>query len=468
MSIMTNDSQIDTASVAAALAGCRAAVADRRTRPADWRRRQLRALLAMFDAHADEFESALAADMGKPSFEGWLTDIASCRSEIEHMLKHLDSWMRPRKVRVSLVAQPGKATVVSEPLGCVLVIAPWNYPIQLLVNPLAAALAAGNAVVAKPSELAPACSSLLARLLPEYLDAVTVVQGGPAVTQALLSEPFDHIFFTGSTNVGRVVMAAAAAHLTPVTLELGGKSPAVVDSSARLAVAARRIAWGKFLNAGQTCIAPDYVLVQREHRDAIVDAIGKAIGEFYGADVKASKDYGRIINDRHVARLSGLLDDDHGGTVAFGGDVVGSDRFVAPTVVVDPRPDSAMMTDEIFGPILPVISVVDRNEAIEFVNARPKPLALYAFADDAAAVDDIVARTTAGGVCVNHALLHFAVADLPFGGVGASGMGRYHGRSGFDTFSNSKPVLYKRSRPDPSISYPPYSAWKRRILSRLL
>jgi aldehyde dehydrogenase (NAD+) len=366
---------------------------------------------------------------------------------------------------------PARAFVQPEPLGVALVIAPWNYPIQLLVEPIAAAVAAGNCVVGKPSELAPACSAALARLFPHYVDsdAVTIVEGGVDETTALLAQRWDHIFFTGSTAVGRVVAEAAAKHLTPTTLELGGKSPTYVHTSANLDVAARRIAWGKFLNAGQTCIAPDYVLVDREIRDALVDRLAAQINEFYGSDPQQSSSYGRIVNVRHVDRLATLLADGAGaGTIVHGGRVERTDRFVSPTIMVDPALDSRVMNEEIFGPILPVLAVDGPEAATAFISARPKPLALYVFAEDGDQVDALLQRTTSGGVCVNQTLMHLLPPDLPFGGVGASGMGAYHGKTGFDAFSHHKSVLRKPTRPDLKVLYPPYRKLTERLVRKIL
>jgi aldehyde dehydrogenase (NAD+) len=337
------------------------------------------------------------------------------------------------------------------------------------VEPIGAALAAGNCAVAKPSEMAPACSAALARLLPRYVDpdAVTVVEGGVDETTALLAQRWDHIFFTGSTAVGHVVAEAAAKHLTPTVLELGGKSPTYVHTSADLDVAARRIAWGKFLNAGQTCIAPDYVLVDHEVKDALVEKLSHEVGAFYGPDPRTSRSFGRIVNDRHLERLRTLLADG-AGTVAVGGQIDSGERFVAPTITVEPRPDSALMQEEIFGPILPVLGVDGPAEAKAFIGARPKPLALYVFAERDEIVDDLVAHTTSGGVCVNQTLMHLLPADLPFGGVGDSGMGAYHGRTGFDAFSHHKSVLRKPIRPDLKMLYPPYRPRMEKLVRRII
>ncbi|MGI9603486.1 MAG: aldehyde dehydrogenase family protein [Acidimicrobiales bacterium] len=447
--------------VADAVSRTRAAFASGRTRDLDWRAKQLDGLLRMLAENDVRLTSALAADVGKPSTEGWATDVGATAGEIAHIRKHMAKWAKPRRASLPIAAQPGKGRVVPEPLGVVLIVAPWNYPIQLLLNPLAAALAAGNAAVCKPSELAPATSALLAELLPRYLDdeAVVVVEGDVPVATALLEQKWDHIFFTGSTDVGRIVMQAAATHLTPVTLELGGKSPVIVDDSADIEVTGRRLAWGKFLNAGQTCIAPDYILVPAGKRDALVEAIETSVREFYGPDARTSADYARIVNERHLQRLTGLLDGESG-TVAFGSETDADDKYLAPTVVIDPDVDSPIMQQEIFGPILPIVTIDDTDEAIAFINERPKPLALYVFSSDDDTTDHIINQTSSGGVCVNHVILHIAPPELPFGGVGESGMGRYHGQSGFDTFSNLKSVLRKKTRPDVKVLYPPYTNFK--------
>ena len=348
-----------------------------------------------------------------------------------------------------------------------LVIAPWNYPVHLLLWPMLGAIAAGNCVIGKPSELTPHTSAAIAKLVARFLDpsAVAIVEGGPDATQALLAERFDHIFYTGSGRVGRVVMEAAARHLTPVTLELGGKSPAIVAADADVEIAARRIAWGKFLNVGQTCIAPDYALVAAPVFDQFVDHLAGMIREFYGDDPSASPDYGRIVDDRHFARLSDLLAD---GRIVVGGERDASSRYFAPTVLTEVAPESAVMRDEIFGPVLPVLPVQDVEEAIRFVNARDRPLALYVFSESRATQDAVLDATQSGAACVNATMLHAAIPGLPFGGVGASGTGAYHGRATFETFTHRRAVLRRRSRPDPSVAYPPYTEWKERLIRRFL
>lgn len=462
------ESTVATTDVADVVARVRKAYDSGRTRPLDWRREQLDGLLRFLDREQKTLVDALATDVGKPRFEGWATDLGASAADIRHLRKHFPKWAKGRKVSLSITSRPGRGEIVPEPLGVGLVIAPWNYPVQLMIQPLATAIAAGNAVVAKPSEMAPATSEALARLLPRYVDpeAIAVVEGAVDVATELLEQRWDHIFFTGGTGVGRIVMAAAARHLTPVTLELGGKSPAIIDDSAALAVAARRIAWGKWLNSGQSCIAPDYVLVSEAHRDELVEAIGHAFDTFADGAVRLSPHFGRIVNERHTRRLAALMDG-HGGKIAVGGTIDVAARYVEPTVVVDPDVDSPLMTDEIFGPILPVLTIGSTEGAIRFVNNRPKPLALYVFAEDSGVADHVIESTSSGGAVVNHVILHKTPA-LPFGGVGPSGMGRYHGQAGFDSYSNLKGVLYKPTKPDSSIIYPPYTRIKERIVRRFM
>jgi aldehyde dehydrogenase (NAD+) len=445
----------------------RASFESGRTRPLEWRLRQLDAIRRMTEEHESEILAALREDLGKPEHEGFMADVHYTLSELALVRKNLRRWMKPERVSTPMFALPGKSRIVREPLGVVLIIGPWNYPFQLVVYPLVGAIAAGNCAVVKPSEVAPATSAIIARLVREYLDGdcIRVVEGGVNETSALLAERFDHIFYTGNGAVGRIVMEAAAKHLTPVTLELGGKSPCIVDSSADLDVAVKRITWGKFFNAGQTCVAPDYILAHESVHDEVVNRLKSTIRDFYGDDPKKSPDFARIVNERHHRRLMKLIGS---GKAAVGGVADESTRYIAPTVLVDVAPDSPVMGEEIFGPILPVLRVKNVSEAISFVNARPKPLALYVFAGDRDVQRQVIDRTSSGGATINHAWLHLAVPGLPFGGVGESGMGAYHGRTTFETFTHRKSVLTKPTAVDPALMYPPYTEAKSKWIRRLL
>ncbi|WP_017602634.1 aldehyde dehydrogenase family protein, partial [Nocardiopsis alkaliphila] len=431
-------------------------------------RAQLRALRRLLVEERPTLEKALQDDLGKPALEAHTTEIGYVINEIDHTLKHLASWLRPKRVTVPMAMAPAKARWVREPLGVVLIISPWNYPINLTLAPLVGALAAGNAAVLKPSELSPATSSALAESLPRYLDgeAVAVVEGGVAESTTLLEERFDHIFYTGNGAVARIVMAAAVKHLTPVTLELGGKSPAVVEPGVDMATTARRLAWGKFTNAGQTCVAPDYVLAIGASAAELQRELAAAITEMFGADPKASPDYGRIVNERHLERLSALLDS---GEVVAGGRVDREDLYMAPTVLGNVDPSSPVMAEEIFGPILPVVSVPDLDAAIAFVNERDKPLALYAFTDSQVTKRRLLTETSSGGVGFGLPIAHLAVPDLPFGGVGESGMGAYHAQASIDTFSHVKSVLDKSLALDTMrLAYAPITQFKEKVLRRML
>ncbi|MFC7885620.1 aldehyde dehydrogenase family protein [Streptomyces sp. NPDC057376] len=426
-----------------AVARLRATFRTGRTKPVEWRTGQLRRLRALLTENGPDLEAALHADLGKSAAEAQRTEIGFTVREIDHTLGHLDDWLRPEPAPVPAhLGADATAWTQYDPLGVVLVIAPWNYPAQLLLAPLVGALAAGNAVVAKPSELAPATSAALARLLPRYLDtdAVAVVEGGVPETTALLAERFDHIFYTGNGTVGRIVMRAAAEHLTPVTLELGGKSPAFVDRDADLDAVAARLAAGKFLNAGQTCVAPDYVLTDPETAAALEPALVRAVEALYGSEPARSGEYARIVNERHFDRLTGLLDS---GRVVVGGGSDRSRKYIAPTVLADVAPDALVMREEIFGPILPVVTVSGLDEAIDFVNDRDKPLALYVFSESDGTRERFAAETSSGGLGHGLPLAHLTISDLPFGGVGESGMGNYHGRYSIETFSHRKAVLKK-------------------------
>jgi aldehyde dehydrogenase (NAD+) len=441
------------------------------TKPREWRVAQLQALRRLLVEHEDEIAQALHSDLGKSPTESWVTETGFVVAEIDHALRNLRSWLAPRRVRVPLSLVPGRAKVVREPLGVVLVIAPWNYPVQLCLAPLVGVLAAGNAAVLKPSELAPATSRVLARLVPALLDrdAVHVVEGGVPETTALLEERFDHIFYTGNGAVGRIVLEAAARHLTPVTLELGGKSPTYVSDDADLPVAARRIVWGKFTNAGQTCVAPDYVLGSRATLEALKPLLVEAIRETFGDDPAESPDYGRIVDARHFERLTGLIDPVQ---VVTGGRSDVASRYLEPTVVEvrDPGdPAAAIMRDEIFGPVLPLVEVAGLDAAVDFVNGRDKPLALYVFTASDEVRRRFVRDTSSGALGFNVPLAHLSVHGLPFGGVGASGMGAYHGERSIELFSHAKPVLSLPTRPDTTaVVRPPFTDLKRRLIDRVV
>ncbi|MHA3836309.1 aldehyde dehydrogenase family protein [Terrabacter sp. AAH1] len=454
-----------------AVATARRAFETGRTKARAWRVAQLKALRVLLVDHEAEIAAALHADLGKSATEAWVTETGFLVREIDHTLRHLRAWTAPRRVPVPLSLAPGRARVVREPLGVVLVIAPWNYPLQLCLAPLVGALAAGNAVVLKPSELAPATSALIARLVPEHLDpeAVHVVEGAVPETTALLAERFDHIFYTGNGTVGRIVLEAAAAHLTPVTLELGGKSPAYVADDADLPVTARRLVWGKFTNAGQTCVAPDYVVATPETLAKLKPLLVEAIREAFGDDPASSPDYGRIVDGRHFERLTGLLD---GGRVVAGGRSDAATRYLEPTLVevADPDdPEEAVMRDEIFGPVLPLVPVADLDAAIALVNGRDKPLALYVFTPSAVVRERFVRETSSGAIGFNIPLAHLAVPELPFGGVGASGMGAYHGERSVELFSHAKAVLTMPTRPDTTAWIrPPFTRFKEQVIDRVV
>lgn len=424
------------------------------TRALAFRRGQLQRFSAALARHETPLLAALHADLRKSPLQGYTSELGLVQAEIRQALKQLTRWAAPMRRSVPWFVAPARGWVQPEPFGVALILGPWNYPVQLLLTPLVSALAAGNGAVLKPSELAPRTAEAIAALVREAFaeDFVSVVNGGPDVAGALLRERFDAIFFTGSTRVGREVMAAAATHLTPVTLELGGKCPAIVCADASVALAARRLAWGKFLNAGQTCVAPDFVLVQRGKRDALVAALQHSLRQFYGADPARSADYGRIVNARHFERLVNYLCD---GKVVHGGAHEASDLFLAPTLLTDVSPSSSVMQEEIFGPILPLLEFDTLDEALALLRGRPTPLALYVFTGNRATEERVLAETRSGGVCVNDVVSHMIGGGLPFGGLGESGLGAYHGRAGFDAFTHRRAVLRRATWLDTSFRYPP-------------
>jgi len=442
------------------------------TGPAE-RARKLRALLDGLMARRGEAQAALAADFRKSPEEVDLTEIYPIVSEIRHTLRHLRAWMKPRRVHTPLAFFGSAASVVHEPKGLTLIISPWNYPLYLTLGPLVSAVAAGNCCIIKPSEFTPRTTAFVVSLLDALFtrDEVAVVEGAADEAKALLELPFDHVFFTGSPAVGRLVMAAAARHLGSVTLELGGKSPVLVDAGADPVAAARKIAWGKFINAGQTCVAPDHVLVHADLHDRLVEELARTIRGFYGETPeqrKASPDFPRIISGRHLERLRGLLETS-GGRIVLGGEADPGENYLAPTLVTEVSPEAALMQEEIFGPILPVLKVASMDEAVAFVNARPKPLALYVFAGGRRRAEAILARTTSGGACIDDTVLHFAHPCLPAGGIGNSGVGKAHGHHGFLAFSNEKALLRQRTPYAPiQLMYPPYTGFVRRMIDLTL
>ena len=446
--------------IPAVVARLRATYATGRTRDLDWRRRQLRALESLVVDNEAAIAAALKTDLGRQPFEAWLADVASTAAEAADAAKNVGKWTKRRYRLLELSQLPGMGWVEYEPYGVVLVIGAWNFPFALTLGPAVGALAAGNTVVLKPSELAPASSALMAELVPRYLDqdAVAVIEGDGMVSQELIDQGFDKICFTGGTEIGRKVYQAAAAHLTPVTLELGGKSPVIVAADADIDVAAQRIAWTKLINSGQICIAPDYVLADASIRDELVTKI-KAAVQTFESEATGGK---RIVNRRHFDRLAAAVAATEGEVVIGGGSNPDALELDA-TVVVDPSLTEPLMTDEIFGPVLPIVTVQNLDEAIEFVNARPKPLAAYLFTKAKAVRERVIRDVSSGGMVVNHLIFHFATTKLPFGGVGPSGTGAYHGRYGFEEFSHRKSVLTKPTRPDlGKLIYPPYTdkAWK--------
>lgn len=425
-----------------------------KTKEIDFRLNQLKRFKQAITSSKEAVLDALKADLNKPEFEGYF-DLIGLNEEIDYAIKKLVTWVKPKKVPTSLTMFPSSAYIYPEPLGVILIIGPWNYPFSLVLTPLVGAIASGNCAILKPSELAPATSKVVADLINKTFepDYITVVEGGIETSQELLREKFDHIFFTGGTRIGQIIMEAAAKHLTPVTLELGGKSPCIVDTDIDLKETAKRITWGKFINAGQTCIAPDYLLVHRRIKDDLIASIKQCIRDFYGEDPAISPDYARIINERQFERLNGLLGD---GNIITGGQSNKEDRYIAPTVIDNISLDAPVMQEEIFGPILPVLDYEKLEEAIAFINRLPKPLALYLFSKDKTKQQQVLKQTSSGGVCLNDVVFQVGVIDLPFGGVGDSGIGSYHGKATFDTFSHYKSVLKKSFRFDLNWRYAPY------------
>ena len=425
-----------------------------KTRSIDFRLAQLKKLRQAIESLEGEITAALRRDLGKSDFEAYTSEVGIVYEELSLVAANLPTWSRPQHVSTPLAYQPSFSTVHPQPRGVVLIIAPWNYPFQLLFAPLIGAIAAGNCIVLKPSELSPATTAVMSKLIertfsPEYC---ALIEGGVSETTALLEEQFDHIFFTGSIPVGKIVMRAAAEHLTSVTLELGGKSPCIVDADTNLKVTARRIVWGKFFNCGQTCVAPDYLLVPRQIKRELLALMKQSVQEFFGANPQESPDYGHIINERHFDRLLSLIS----GEVVLGGTHDRSKLYIAPTVIDQVKMEDKVMEDEIFGPILPVLEYDTLDDAFAMVRQRPNPLACYVFSHRRETEERVINELSFGGGCVNNALIHVGNPHLPFGGIGASGMGNYHGQHSFLTFSHQKSITKTPFMLDLPLKYPPY------------
>ncbi|KAL9922189.1 aldehyde dehydrogenase type III isoform 6-T6 [Glossina fuscipes fuscipes] len=450
---------------------CRTAFASGKTRDVSFRKRQLKNLLRMYEENETEMINALDADLRRPKQESLVVETEFMKNDVLNIIYNIDDWVKPEKPPKALANALDNLEIYHDPYGVVLVIGAWNYPLQLLLVPVAAAIAAGNCVILKPSELAANCAKFVQETIPKYLDneCYPVVCGGHEETAELLKQRFDYIFFTGSTRVGKIVHAAANKYLTPITLELGGKSPCYIDRSVELRTAVKRILWGKLINCGQTCIAPDYVLCSKEIEKKFVAEAKDILKEWYGDNIRDSPDLSRIINKNHFERLLCYM---KRGKVAIGGSYTPAERFIEPTIIVDVKPDDPVMQEEIFGPILPILNVESAYEAIKFINGREKPLALYVMSNSNETVKLFQTKTFSGGFCSNDLLTHYAADTLPFGGVGLSGMGYYHGKYGFDTFVHKKSCLGKNLHPLgerlASGRYPPYSDRKTNFLNFLL
>ncbi|MHC5725124.1 MAG: aldehyde dehydrogenase [Nostoc sp.] len=436
-----------------------------KTKDVTFRIEQLKTLKQAIIEHEQSIVEALQADLHKPELETYITEISVIK-DIDYAIKHLKNWSKPKKTAVSFDFFSYSARIYPEPLGVVLIIGPWNYPFQLIISPLIGAIAAGNCAIIKPSEIASHTSHIIAEIIAKHFDPayIAVVEGDVEASQKLLAEKFDHIFFTGGTAVGKIIMAAAAKYLTPVTLELGGKSPCIIDSDINLEHTIRRITWGKFINAGQTCIAPDYLLIDKKIKKDLIDGLKKCLKEFYGDNPVNSPDYARIISQKHFDRLVNFLKD---GEVIIGGETQPSERYIAPTVIDNVSLEDSVMQEEIFGPILPIIEYSDIAEAIALINSRPKPLALYLFCQNKNLQKRVLQETSSGGVCINDTMMQFGLSSLPFGGVGDSGIGNYHGKASFDTFSHDKSVLQNSFWLDLKWRYAPYKG-KLPIIKKLL
>lgn len=427
------------------------------TKDIKFRKQQLKSLSKSIKNHETELLEALNADLGKNKVEAFTTEIGFVLKSIKLARKELKNWTKRKQVNTPLFMFPAKSYIMKEPYGTVLIIGPFNYPLQLVIEPLIGAIAAGNTAIIKPSEFTPHVTKVLRKIIeavfnPEY---VAVIEGEAETTQQLTALPFDYIFFTGSENVGRSVYQAASNNLTPVTLELGGKSPVIIDESANIKVTSERICFGKFTNAGQTCIAPDYLLVKKSIKHNLINALKATISEFYGTDVQQSEDFGRIVNERHFSRLTELLTEQQH-NIVFGGTTNKDTLYIAPTIIDNVDVDAKIMQEEIFGPILPIVTYEDFDDALAFIQSKPKPLSLYLFSEDENATERVLNELSFGGGAINDTLMHIANPNLPFGGVGNSGIGQYHGKYSFNTFSHDKSYIFKTTRLESSIIFPPY------------
>lgn len=441
-----------------------------RTRDLAFRICQLQLLADAMRKNETVLEEALKKDLGKSVFESYATEIGFVLADIRYTIQNLQKWSAPKRVRTPLYLFPGKSKIQKEPYGSVLILGPYNYPVQLLAEPLVGAIAAGNCAVLKPSELTPHVSKAMYQIVHSTFkeEYIACVEGGGEVNQELLSQKFDYIFFTGSERVGRIVMKAAAENLTPVTLELGGKSPVIIEKTANIKEAARRIAWGKLMNAGQTCVAPDYVLVDESRKQQFLTEMKTAFSHLYGKEIKKNPDFGRIVNERHMERLQKILEQD-AKYLFCGGGADTLQRYIEPAILdLGKDQNAASMQEELFGPILPVLSYHKLEDAVRFVNKRAKPLALYLFTKKRSAEKFVLERVSSGGVCVNDTISHLINPDLPFGGVGASGMGQYHGKYSFDTFTHEKSVFYKPADWNLPVCYPPFTKGKMNLVKFFL
>lgn len=441
-----------------------------RTRDLAFRICQLQLLADAMRKNETVLGEALKKDLGKSAFESYATEIGFVLADIRYTIQNLQKWSAPKRVRTPLYLFPGKSKIQKEPYGSVLILGPYNYPVQLLAEPLVGAIAAGNCAVLKPSELTPHVSEAMYQIVHSTFkeEYIACVEGGVEVNQELLSQKFDYIFFTGSERVGRIVMKAAAENLTPVTLELGGKSPVIIEKTANIKEAARRIAWGKLMNAGQTCVAPDYVLVDESRKQQFLTEMKTAFSHLYGKEIKKNPDFGRIVNERHMERLQKILEQD-AKYLFCGGEADTLQRYIEPAILdLGKDQNAASMQEELFGPILPVLSYHKLEDAVRFVNKRAKPLALYLFTKKRSAEKFVLERVSSGGVCVNDTISHLINPDLPFGGVGASGMGQYHGKYSFDTFTHEKSVFYKPADWNLPVCYPPFTKGKMNLVKFFL